>query len=303
MEIAIYDDRKLPGGTIMKTTKNGPKKTEQDDVLQIYIDQLKAYPLLEFDEELELARLVQEGDTGALHKLINANLRLVIKIARPYATQDVAFMDLVQEGNLGLIHAAEKYDHAKKVRFCTYASWWIRQFIIRYLTNKRRIVRLPHRKEETLRKIQRTYHTLSQTLMHQPRTEDIADELGISVQDIDFIVNMSSGPLPLEFDYDREDSAAVIEIHEDYTYSPELNLFRQYYRDGARRFLDRLKDRERQVLSYRFQLDNNEPHTLKEIGDKLDLSPETIRQIEKKALAKIRSHTEELRQFGFQEAI
>ena len=287
----------------MKSTKIGQRKTESDDVLQIYIDQLKVYPLLEFDEELELARCIQQGSQAALHKLINANLRLVIKIARPYAAPDVPFMDLVQEGNLGLIHAAEKYDHLKKVRFCTYASWWIRQFIIRYLTNKRRIVRLPHRKEETLRKIQKTYHTLSQTLMHQPRTEDIADELGISVQDIDFIVNISSGPLPLEFETDRDDSATVIEVHEDYTYSPERNLLRQYYRDGARRFLDRLKDRERQVLSYRFQLDNNEPHTLKEIGDKLDISPETVRQIEKKALAKIRSHTEELRQFGFPEAM
>ena len=279
------------------------KKQESEDILQIYFDQIKAYPLLKPDEEIELARLIQEGDQEALHKLIVANLRLVIKIARAYAAADVPFIDLIQEGNMGLIHAAEKFDHAKKLRFCTYASWWIRQFIARYLTNKRRLVRLPHRKEEMLRRIQRTYHTLSQTLMHQPRTEDIADELGISVQDIDFIVNMSTGPLPLELDIERDDTSMVMELHEDYTYCPERNMLRQYYSDGARRFLDRLKDRERQVLSYRYQLEDGKPYTLKEIGDKMDLSPETIRQIEKKALAKIRSHAEELENFGFLEVM
>ena len=279
------------------------KKRKSEDIFQIYFDQIKAYPLLGSDEEIELARLIHEGDQEALHKLIVANLRLVIKIARVYAAPDVPFIDLVQEGNMGLIHAAEKYDYARKLRFCTYASWWIRQFIARYLANKRRLVRLPHRKEEILRRIQRTYHTLSQTLMHQPRTEDIADELGISVQDIDFIVNMSSGPLSLELDIDRDDGSLVVEIHEDYTYCPERDMFRQYYRDGARRFLDRLQDRERQVLSYRYQLEDGKPHTLKEIGDKMDLSPETIRQIEKKALAKIRSHADELENFGYLEAM
>jgi RNA polymerase primary sigma factor len=273
------------------------------DILQIYFDQIKAYPLLAPDEEIELARFIEQGDQDALHKLIMSNLRLVIKIARAYAATEVPFIDLIQEGNLGLMHAAEKYDYKKNLRFSTYASWWIRQFIARYLTNKRRIVRLPHRKEEILRRIQRTYHTLSQTLMHQPRTEDIADELGISVQDIDFIVNMSSGPLPLELDVDKDDSPMVMEIHEDYTYSPERTMLQQYYRDGARRFLDRLKDREKQVLSYRYQLEGGEPYTLKEIGDKMDLSPETVRQIEKKALTKIRSHADELRNFGFMEAI
>ncbi|MDR2718357.1 MAG: RNA polymerase sigma factor RpoD/SigA [Treponema sp.] len=286
----------------MKETVNTSLE-KQEDILQIYFNQIKAYPLLEPEEELELARRIQQGDKNALHKLIRANLRLVVKIARPYGAPDISFMDLVQEGNMGLMHAAEKYDPEKKLRFCTYAGWWIRQFIIRYLTNKRRIVRLPHRKEEILRRIQHTYHTLSQTLMHQPRTEDIADELGISVQDIDFIVNMSSGPLSLEMDTGREDNATVMEIHEDYTYSPERTLFRQYYRDGARHFLDRLKDREKQVLSYRYQLEGGKPYTLKEIGDKMDLSPETIRQIEKKALAKIRNHADELKQYGLLEAI
>ena len=286
------------------TARPGYKRTENEELLKIYFDQIKSYALLEFDEEIELSRLVQQGDKDALHRLIRGNLRLVVKIARAYIARDIPFMDLIQEGNLGLIHAAEKYDYAKKnVRFCTYAGWWIRQFIVRYLTNKRRIVRLPHRKEEILRRIQYTYHTLSQTLMHQPRTEDIADELGIPVQDVDFIINMSSGPLPLELDSNKEDSTAMMDIHEDYTYSPERTLFRNYYREGARRFLERLKDRERQVLSYRYQLEDGEPHTLKEIGDKMDLSPEAVRQIEMKALAKIRGHADELKKFGALEAM
>jgi RNA polymerase primary sigma factor len=279
------------------------KENKAEDILSIYYEQIKAYPLLDADGELELSRLIRQGDKNALDKLINANLRLVVKIARAYMTADISFMDLVQEGNIGLMHAAERYDYARKVRFCTYASWWIRQFITRYLANKRRIVRLPLRKEEMLRKIQRAYHTLSQSLMHQPRNEDIADELGVSVQDVDFILNMSSGPLSLELDINNDDGTTVMQVHEDYTYCPERTLFRQYYRDGARLFLDRLKDREKQVIFYRYQLVDGEPYTLKEIGDKLDLSPETVRQIEKRALAKIRSYADEMKYYGFPEAI
>jgi RNA polymerase primary sigma factor len=188
------------------------------------------------------------------------------------------------------------------VRFCTYACWWIRQFILRYLTNKRRMVRLPHRKEEILRRIQHTYHTLSQTLMHQPRSDEIADELGLSVQDVDNIINMSSGTLPLEID-NSEGNDVSMKVHEDYTYCPERTLFRKYYREGARRFLERLKDREKQVLAYRYQLEEGQPYTLKEIGDKMALSPETVRQIEMKALAKIRSQADEIRKFGALEAM
>jgi RNA polymerase primary sigma factor len=235
--------------------------------------------------------------------LVNANLRLVVKIARLYNITDASFLDIVQEGNLGLIHAAEKYDHRKNVRFCTYASWWIRQFISRYLSNKHRLVRLPYRKEEILRKIRRTYHTLSQTLMHQPRNEDIAEELGIAVRDVDFIVNMTSGPLPLEMDSREEEMNTMVELHEDYTYSPERTLLRKSSRADTMRFLNRLKDREKRVLTYRYQLNGCKSHTLREIGDKLDISPETVRQIEMRALRKIRSHAEELRDCVYTEAM
>jgi len=279
------------------------RKAENDDILQIYFNQIKVYPLLDRDKEIELARLSSEGDKEALQNLVKSNLRLVVKIARSYAAPDIQFMDLIQEGNMGLMHAAEKFDYKKNVRFCTYAGWWIRQFIIRYLANKHRLVRLPHRKEEMLRKVQRTYHTLSQTLMHQPRTEEIAGELGIPVKDIDFILNMSYGILPLELDNGKDDYTMSMEIHEDYTYCPERNLFRQYYRESARRCLDNLKDRERKVLSYRYQLDDNKQYTFKEIGAKMDLSPEMVRQIELKALAKIRRNATDMDYSDYQEAI
>lgn len=274
-----------------------------DNLLETYFKQIKAFPLLTFKEELELSKRIQSGDADALHRLINCNLRLVVKIARPYILRDTPFLDIIQEGNMGLMQAAQKYNYLKNVRFCTYASWWIRQFITRYLTQKRRMVRLPQHKEEILRKIQYAYHSLSQTLMHQPRNEDIAELLGISVQDVDFVINMSAGPLCLETEATNDEIAVAMEGRADYTYSPERDLLRQYSRDGTLRFLDKLKEREKRVLMYRYQLDGGERHTLKNISEEMGLSPESIRQIEIKALRKIRIHAEELRKLVYVEAM
>jgi RNA polymerase primary sigma factor len=290
-------------GRIVVGTKKNYTCENGENILQTYFNQIKVFPLLSFAEELELAKRIKTGDSAALHQLINANLRLVVKIARRFIIPDASFMDIIQEGNLGLIHAAEKYDPLKKVRFCTYANWWIRQFIGRYLVNKSRIVRLPHRKEEILRKIRYAYHSLSQTLMHQPRSEEIAKELGISSRDIDYIVNISSGPLPLENDTGKDEDAAVLKFHEDYTYSPEQAFFRKFSREGTIRALDNLKDREKHVLIYRYQLEGSGPHTLKKIGDKMGISPETVRQIEIKAIKKMRGQAKELRDKVYPEAI
>ena len=192
-----------------------------DSLLDAYFKQIKAFPLLSFEEEIELSKQIQKGNTEALHKLINSNLRLVIRTAGLYNKHGIPILDIIQEGNLGLIHAAGKYDYRKNVRFCTYAGWWIRQFISRFVYGKSRVIRLPMRKEETLRKIQRTYHSLCQTLMHQPRNSDIAKELGIPVRDVDTIVNMASGSLSFEQNIGDDETASAIDIHEDYTYCPE----------------------------------------------------------------------------------
>jgi RNA polymerase primary sigma factor len=274
-----------------------------DVLLETYFKQIKVFPLLSFEQELELSKKIQKGNVEALHKLVNSNLRLVIKIAGLYNKSDVPILDIIQEGNMGLIHAAEKYDYRKNVRFCTYASWWIRQFISRYIVSKNRLVRLPIRKEEILRKIQRTYHLLCQTLMHQPGNSDIAKELGIPVKDVDTIVNMAAGsPIFEQYDSDEE-AVSAIDVHEDYTYCPERNLMKEFSRDNTMRVLSKLKDREKRILTYRYQLNGCERHTLREIGDRFDISPETVRQIEMRALKKIRSHANELKECLYVEAI
>jgi RNA polymerase primary sigma factor len=274
-----------------------------DNLLNTYYRQIKDFPLLSFEEELELSRQIHNGSTEALHKLVNSNLRLVAKIAGLYNLPDIPILDIIQEGNMGLLHAAGKYDHQKNVRFCTYASWWIKQFISRFISKKRRIVRLPQRKEDALRKIQYAYNTLCQTLMHQPQNSDIAIELGISVQDVDSIVNMAADSLPFEHNVADEESACAMDFHEDYTYSPERNLMKKFSRDGTMRVLSKLKDKEKRILSYRYQLDGCEHHTLREIGEKLNISPETVRQIEMRALKKIRNHANELKECVYEEAM
>ena len=274
-----------------------------DNLLETYFNQIKSFPLLTFEDELELSKQIQEGNEKSLHKLVNSNLRLVVRIAGMFNRHDVPILDIIQEGNLGLIHAAERFDYRKNVRFCTYANWWIRQFIHRYIHNRRRIVRLPMRKEETLRKIQSTYHVLSQTLMRQPGNSDIAKELGITVREVDSIVNLTAGSMPFEQNMGEEDAVSPIDIYEDYTYSPERSLMKQLSLDSTLRILNKLKDREKWIISYRYQLNGCERHTLREIGDKLDISPETVRQIEMRALKKIRRHANELRESAYVEAI
>ena len=280
------------------------RMTKVDDkMLETYFRQIKPFPLLTFEEEIELSKEIQKGNSEALHKLVNSNLRLVVRIAGLTKKNDIPILDIIQEGNLGLIHAAEKYDYKKNVRFCTYANWWIKQYISRFISNKYRIVRLPMRKEETLRKIQYTYHVLCQTLMHQPGNSEIAKKLGIPLQDVNKIINMASISMPVEQNTYYEDGGDAMDNHEDYTYNPEQHLLKQFSKDNTMRILGRLKDREKRVLSYRYQLNGCERCTLREIGDKFDISPETVRQIEKRALKKIRSYANELKEGIYVEAM
>ena len=265
---------------------------QADDVLKAYFNQIKGISLLSFEEELALSKLIQKGDTAARQKLIEANLRLVVKIARAFLNADVSLMDLIQEGNMGLIHAAEKYNYAKNVRFSTYANWWIRQSISRYMTNKRRAIRLPHRKEEVLKKIQRAFHVLSQRLHHQPSHEEIALEIGVPVEDVEFILNMSS---MVSLEMETGEDSSIVDLHEDYTYSPERALMKKVCRNDTLRFLNCLKDKEKRILMYRYQLNGGERYTLKRISSKMGISPETVRQIELRALRKIKANADELR--------
>ncbi|GHU70392.1 hypothetical protein FACS189450_04750 [Spirochaetia bacterium] len=272
--------------------------TQELDSLQVYFNQIKAIPLLSFEEALELSKRIQKGDEDARSRLIRANLRLVVKIARPYVTSGVPFMDIIQEGNMGLIRAAEKYDHRRNIRFSTYACWWIRQSISRYISNKRRTIRLPHRKEVLFQKIQKVYHSLSQSLMREPAAAELAAAIGVDIKEVEQVLKMTNGLISLDMVGDHqslEDASAAADLQEDYTYNPERALLRKSAHTDTMHILGRLKDRERWILTYRYQLDGCERHSLKAIGDKMGISPETVRQIEMKALRKMRVHAEELR--------
>jgi RNA polymerase primary sigma factor len=278
--------------------KDEDADVQEFDTLQAYFNQIKAIPLLSFEEALELSKRIQEGDKDARRRLIEANLRLVIKIARMYISSGIPLMDIIQEGNMGLNRAAEKYDYRRNIRFSTYANWWIRQSISRYISNKRRVIRLPHRKEALFQRIQKAYHSLSQSLMHQPGIGDIAAAIGVSIEEVERVLKITNGFISLDKvanHFSLEENSAVTDLQEDYTYNPERALLRKSAHTDTMRILNRLKDRERWILTYRYQLNGCEQHTLKTIGDKMGISPETVRQIEMKALRKMRSNAEELR--------
>ncbi len=278
--------------------KRKAKIGQQDDALKSYFSQIRKTPLLTFEEELELSQRIEQGDSAARQRLIEANLRLVVKIAKAYVSPDVSFLDLVQEGNLGLLKAASKYDHRKKVRFSTYASWWIKQSITRSLSNKRRSIRLPHRKEDALRKIQRAYNSLSQTLMRRPSTDEIAKEVGMQNDEVVQILNISSGPVSLDSDINTE-SGTLHDVFEDYSYSPDQEVMENALREETVKFLERLREKEKQILLYRFAFYGGKKYTLKRISDEMGISPETVRQIELRALRKLREHAGELREFVY----
>ncbi|MFO8064702.1 MAG: sigma-70 family RNA polymerase sigma factor [Spirochaetota bacterium] len=281
---------------MMNKTKNN--QAQRDDALTAYFDQIKNTPLLTSEEEHDLSRRIQAGDEAAKSKLIESNLRLVVKIAKSYVTSDVTFIDLVQEGNLGLIKAASKFDYRRNVRFSTYASWWIKQSITRALSNKRRQIRLPHRKEDALRRIQKTFNLLSQRMTRTPTVEEVAGELGIEPKEVTEILNISSAVVSLDSDI-NEESGTFHDIFEDFSYAPDKELMKRTMREETLQFLERLKKRERQILLYRFAFYGGQKYTLKRISDEMGISPETVRQIEIRALKKLKDQAGELSDYVY----
>ncbi|TVQ27555.1 MAG: sigma-70 family RNA polymerase sigma factor [Spirochaetaceae bacterium] len=273
-------------------------KPAQDDALKSYFDQIRKTELLTFEQELELSRRIEAGDEQARTQLIEANLRLVVKIAKAYVSPDVSLLDLVQEGNLGLLKAAGKYDHRKQVRFSTYASWWIKQSITRALSNKRRSIRLPHRKEDALRKIQRAHNALSQRLMRRPSVDEVAKEVGMESSEVVQIMNIATGPVSLDSDL-NSDSGTLHDVFEDYSYSPDTEVMKKEMRQETLRFLERLREKEKMILLYRFAFYGGKKYTLKRISDEMGISPETVRQIELRALRKLREHSSEIEEFVY----
>jgi RNA polymerase primary sigma factor len=280
---------------IIASNKN---KLDEKDSIKAYYDQIKNTVLLTFEEEQELARRIKQGDEVARQKLIEANLRLVVKIAKVFKTPDFPLLDLIQEGNLGLMKAAEKFDYKREVRFSTYASWWIKQSIVRALSNKRRVIRLPHRKEEKLRKINKITHNLSQSLAREPEIWEIAAEVNMSVEEVDTILKSACKVVSLNIEV-NDDSATLQEILEDATFNPDKELEKLSLHEATRNCLQSLKEREREILMYRYSFHNDRKYTLKNIGEKLGISPETVRQIELRALRKLRKTAVDLKAFCY----
>lgn len=273
-------------------------RAKSDDTLREYFNQIKRTPLLTFEEELELSRRIQGGDELARKRLIEANLRLVVKIAKSYVTSDVGFLDIVQEGNIGLIKAASKYDYRRNVRFSTYAAWWIKQSIVRSLSNKRRAIRLPHRKEEALKKIQKTFFSLSQQLAREPSTREVAEELHMKEDDIVSVLSVSGNVASLDSEIGN-DSGTLLDLVEDYSFNPDRELFEKDMHQETLRFLEHLVGKEKRILLYRYSFFDGKKYTLKRIGEEMGISPETVRQIEMRAIKKLREHAEELREYVY----
>ena len=267
-----------------------------DDAYKAYIEQIKKVPLFTIEEEQEIISRAVEGDQNAAKRLIEANLRLVVKIGQKYVADNLSLMDIIQEGNFGLMHAVEKFDLHKNVHFATYAALWIKQYIIRFVASKRRTIRLPLKKEELLRKIYIVEHILHQKLGREPKADEIAAETGCSAFDVELLMNVSSIPIPLEAELMDEEGSSFAAIYGDsHQGNPEREFFMHSSRNETRRFLKRhLSLRERNVILHRFHFVDSEEYTFKKLGAIMGLSAEAVRQIEKRALNKIRTKKDEL---------
>ena len=268
----------------------------QKDALQNYFSGIKKQPLLTFEEEIELSKQIQQGDEIALRRLTESNLRLVVKIARSYMSPGLSFLDLIQEGNIGLMKAAEKFDYRKNVRFSTYAAWWIRQSIVRALAKNQRHIKLPHRKEELLRKVQRYYYSFNQEHGRKPEMHEIADALHVKESEVSAVLNSSNPVVSLDWE-DEDTDSRLVDMFEDTTYQPDDELLKKCAQEDTVRFLNHLREKERKVLLYRFSFYGGKKVTLKRIGEEMGISPETVRQIEMKAIKKLRQHADEMREY------
>lgn len=277
--------------------KNSQDFAGQDESLKQYFEEIAKTPLLTFEQELSLSEQVLAGNEKAKEALIKANLRLVVKIAKNYLSLGINFLDLIQEGNMGLMNAAAKYDYKKNVRFSTYASWWIKQAIIRAITNKKRLIRLPHRKEEALRRIQRFVNENS-TQGYQPSIEQISLELNLDREEVVSLLEIGNPVTSLDKEI-NEETGSFMDMVEDNSYDPGQEMLTECLKEGTLKLLETLMEKERKILMYRYNFVEGERHTLKAIGEEMGLSAETVRQIEIKAIEKLRHHSREIREYVY----
>lgn len=292
------DDDDIPDDIVMsdeddidveKIDLSVPDGISIEDPVRMYLKEIGKVPLLSADEEVELAKRMAEGDEEAKKRLAEANLRLVVSIAKRYVGRGMLFLDLIQEGNLGLIKAVEKFDYHKGFKFSTYATWWIRQAITRAIADQARTIRIPVHMVETINKLIRVSRQLLQELGREPTPEEIAAELDMPVERVREILKISQEPVSLETPIgEEEDSHLGDFIQDDNVPVPADAAAFTLLREQLNEVLDTLTEREQKVLKLRFGLDDGRARTLEEVGREFNVTRERIRQIEAKALRKLR---------------
>ena len=260
-----------------------------DDPVRMYLKEIGRIPLLSFEEELELAKRVLEDDEEAKQKLAESNLRLVVSIAKKYVGRGMLFLDLIQEGNMGLIKAVEKFDYKKGYKFSTYATWWIRQAITRAIADQARTIRIPVHMVETINKLIRISRHLLQILGREPTPEEIAEEMEIPVEKVMEIQKIAQDPVSLETPIGEEDDSHLGDfIPDDESPAPQDSAAYTLLKEQLEEVMETLTPREAKVLKLRFGLEDGKARTLEEVGREFQVTRERIRQIEAKALRKLR---------------
>lgn len=286
----LIDDEDVENDVEMeKIDLSVPDGVSIEDPVRMYLKEIGKVPLLTAEEEIELAKRMELGDEEAKKRLAEANLRLVVSIAKRYVGRGMLFLDLIQEGNLGLIKAVEKFDYRKGYKFSTYATWWIRQAITRAIADQARTIRIPVHMVETINRLIRTSRQLLQELGREPTPEEIAEKMEMPVERVREIMKISQDPVSLETPIgEEEDSHLGDFIQDDHVQVPVDAATYTLLHEQLMEVLDTLTEREQKVLRLRFGLDDGRPRTLEEVGRQFNVTRERIRQIEAKALRKLR---------------
>jgi RNA polymerase primary sigma factor len=277
-----------------------PDTVDLDDPVRMYLKEIGRIPLLVAEEEVVLAKRIEQGDESAKRELAEANLRLVVSIAKRYVGRGMLFLDLIQEGNMGLMKAVEKFDYRKGYKFSTYATWWIRQAITRAIADQARTIRIPVHMVETINKLNRVQRELLQELGRDPTPEEIGDIMGLSGERVREIMKIAQEPVSLETPIGEEEDSHLGDFIEDQdALAPAEAASFQMLREQLEDVLDGLTEREEKVLRLRFGIDDGRTRTLEEVGKKFGVTRERIRQIEAKALRKLRhpSRSKKLKDF------